>query len=55
MESETKQIGQYMCFKATAVKKVDELDWRSMRRRGGRKKMMNEKAKGLYCKLAMTL
>ncbi|NQY28931.1 MAG: GLPGLI family protein [Flavobacteriaceae bacterium] len=34
MESETKQIGQYMCFKATAVKKIDEMDWRSMRRRG---------------------
>ena len=34
MESETKQIGKYLCFKATAIKKVDELDWRSMRRRG---------------------
>ncbi|RLD29116.1 MAG: GLPGLI family protein [Bacteroidetes bacterium] len=33
MESETKQIGKYLCFKATAVKKVDELDFRSMRRR----------------------
>jgi GLPGLI family protein len=33
MESETKQIGQYMCFKATVIKKVDDLDWRSMRRR----------------------
>jgi GLPGLI family protein len=31
--SETKQIGKYMCFKATAVKKVDEFDFRSMRRR----------------------
>ncbi|WP_353779610.1 GLPGLI family protein [Winogradskyella sp. 3972H.M.0a.05] len=33
MGSETKQIGQYTCFKATAIKKVDEFDWRSMRRR----------------------
>ncbi|MEM9679073.1 MAG: GLPGLI family protein [Bacteroidota bacterium] len=33
MGTETKQIGQYMCFKATATKTVDEFDWRSMRRR----------------------
>ena len=33
MENETKQIGSYTCFKATAVKKVDEFDFRSMRRR----------------------
>lgn len=33
MESETKQIGQYTCFKATAVKKVDEMDFSNMRRR----------------------
>ncbi|WP_053978511.1 GLPGLI family protein [Mangrovimonas xylaniphaga] len=33
MESETKQIGQYTCFKATAVKKVDDMDFRSMRPR----------------------
>ena len=31
MESETKQIGKYLCFKATALKKVDELDFNSMR------------------------
>ena len=31
--SETKQIGQYLCMKATATKTVDEFDWRSMRRR----------------------
>lgn len=31
--SETKQIGQYLCMKATATKIVDEFDWRSMRRR----------------------
>ena len=33
MGTETKQIGQYTCFKATAVKKVDAFDWRSMRRK----------------------
>ncbi|MFC5194681.1 GLPGLI family protein [Bizionia hallyeonensis] len=33
LSGETRQIGQYMCFKATAVKKVDEFDWTSMRRR----------------------
>jgi len=33
MESETKQIGKYTCFKATAVKKVDEMDFSNMRRR----------------------
>lgn len=33
MGTETKQIGQYLCFKATATKTVDEFDWRSMRRR----------------------
>ena len=31
--TETKQIGQYLCMKATAMKKADEFDWRSMRRR----------------------
>jgi len=31
--SETKQIGQYLCMKATAIKTVDEFDWRSMRRK----------------------
>ncbi|MFP2997215.1 GLPGLI family protein [Spongiivirga sp. MCCC 1A20706] len=37
MENETKKIGNYTCFKATAMKKVDELDWRNMRRgRGNR-------------------
>lgn len=33
MGAETKQIGQYTCFKATATKKVEGFDWRSMRRR----------------------
>ncbi|WP_298513668.1 GLPGLI family protein [uncultured Kordia sp.] len=31
MEGETKQIGKYLCFKATALKKVDELDFNAMR------------------------
>jgi GLPGLI family protein len=31
MGTEQKQIGKYICFKATAVRKVDDLDWRSMR------------------------
>lgn len=33
MSSETKQIGKYMCFKATAIKKPNEMDFNSMRRR----------------------
>lgn len=37
MGTETKQIGQYLCFKATATKTVDEFDWRSMRRRNNEK------------------
>lgn len=36
MGTETKKIGQYTCFKATATKSVDEFDWRSMRPRRGR-------------------
>ncbi len=32
LESETKQIGQYTCFKATTTKKVDEMDFMRMRR-----------------------
>ena len=35
--SETKQIGQYLCMKATAIKTVDEFDWRSMRRKTPKK------------------
>lgn len=33
MSSETKQIGKYTCFKATAVKETDALDFGNMRRR----------------------
>lgn len=42
MESESKQIGQYLCFKATAVKKGDDLDFANMRRRNN----TNEKKDG---------
>jgi len=35
MGSETKQIGNYTCYNATATKEVDQFDWRSMRRRRG--------------------
>ncbi len=47
MGTETKQIGKYMCFKATAIKAVEGFDWRSMRRRGGEsdKKKNDEVAK----------
>ncbi|PQJ82715.1 GLPGLI family protein [Polaribacter glomeratus] len=31
--SETKQIGNYTCFKATLIKDVDPIDWTNMRRR----------------------
>ncbi len=34
--SESKQIGQYMCFKATTTMPVDEMDFMRMRRRGPR-------------------
>nr|WP_321235792.1 GLPGLI family protein [uncultured Psychroserpens sp.] len=48
LESETKQIGQYTCFKATTTKKVDEMDFMSMRRknRDGDKKKDDEKKAG---------
>ena len=45
MGTETKQIGNYTCFKATAVKTVDEFDWRSMRPRRGRDRDANKKEK----------
>jgi GLPGLI family protein len=44
LSGETKQIGQYLCMKATAIKQVDELDFRSMRRRGGNRENSEEKA-----------
>lgn len=33
LETESRQIGNYTCYKATAVKPVDPLDFRSMRQR----------------------
>lgn len=33
MGTESKQIGQYLCFKATAMKKVEETDFMNFRRR----------------------
>lgn len=33
MSTETKQIGNYTCYKATMMKDVDPLDWTNMRRR----------------------
>jgi GLPGLI family protein len=38
MGTETKQIGQYLCLKATTIKEVDEFDWRSMRGKNRGKK-----------------
>ena len=35
MTGETKQIGKYLAMKATAVKKLDDTDFMSARRRGG--------------------
>ena len=40
--NETKVIGKYTCFKATAIKTVDEFDWRSMRRRKPEKEKTEE-------------
>ncbi|WP_299128060.1 GLPGLI family protein [uncultured Winogradskyella sp.] len=51
MGTETKQIGQYTAFKATATKTVDQFDWRSMRRRGrGRDRGNDEKKEGEVAK-----
>ena len=47
MSTETKKIGEYTCFKDTAIKKVDDMDFRSMRRRNNdndEKKEGEEKA-----------
>jgi len=44
--SQTKKIGQYTCFMATATKAVDEMDFMSMRRRnrGGKQASEGKKA-----------
>lgn len=43
MGTETRKIGQYTCFKATATVSVDKFDWRSMRRRGRTEDKKDEK------------
>ncbi|MDY0088788.1 MAG: GLPGLI family protein [Flavobacteriaceae bacterium] len=43
LEGETKQIGNYTCFKATAVRAVNQSDFRNFRRRDGDKKEETEK------------
>lgn len=45
MGSETKQIGKYTAFKATATKKVDAMDWTNMRRRGRNEVRKKDEAK----------
>ena len=45
MTGETKQIGQYLCMKATAMKKVDKMDFSNMRRRNRDKEEEGEKLK----------
>lgn len=45
LENETKKIGNYTCFKATAVKPVDPLDFRSMRPRRTEDEKPKEDAK----------
>ena len=41
--SETKQIGNYTCFKATLVKETDASDWKNMRRRPKKKDKTKKK------------
>ena len=43
--SETKQIGQYLCIRATTTKKVDNFDWRSMRGKRGNKRKKEDTIK----------
>jgi hypothetical protein len=43
MEGESKQIGNYMCFKATAVVKANESDFRNFRFRNRDKKEEDKK------------
>ncbi len=44
LENESKKIGNYTCFKATAVKPVNQLDFRSMRRRNNNDKKDKKKS-----------
>lgn len=43
MTGETKQIGNYLCYKATMLKKTDAFDWQNMRRRGRRRNTEQKK------------
>ena len=43
--TETKQIGQYLCMKATAIKTDDAFDWRSMRRKPKSKELKDTEVK----------
>ncbi|MDY0781600.1 GLPGLI family protein [Tenacibaculum sp. IB213877] len=45
MTAETKQIGNYLCYKATMMKKTDAFDWRNMRRRDDNKPKDTTKTK----------
>lgn len=44
LESESKQIGQYTCFKATAIRPVSDSDFRNFRFRGNKDKDEKEAA-----------
>lgn len=46
MTGETKNIGNYVCYKATMIKKTDAFDWQNMRRRRGDRNKKGKKAKG---------
>jgi GLPGLI family protein len=45
MTGETRQIGKYLCMKATAMKKVDKMDWKNMRPKRRRGKQDEAKRK----------
>ena len=45
LQGESKQIGQYVCMKATAIKTVDDMDFTQMRRRPPRGERSDEKEK----------
>ncbi len=38
MTAETKQIGKYLCMKATAIKPIDQMDFKNMRKKKNTKK-----------------
>ena len=45
LEGESKQIGQYVCMKATAIKKVDDMDFMKMRRKPDKEEKSDETEK----------